>query len=304
MFELCDFFLLAALTPVHVGVGRSPGAVDLPVARDGLGLPFIPASGIKGSVKSTCLRFLGNGCDRVCERGYGWDLRLSERVEEEYASPIVFTDGFLLFYPVRVETSEGFGYGLASSCTVLSRAHDLLGLCNQLGACCDAASGVEALLEYCSNGATGQGEAYFNNIPVSGNDYVYAGDDALFLLSGTSRLVERLAENTYIFTSDEAFLSVVEAGILRQTRIRLKYETKTVETGGLWTEEYVSQGAVFYTASLYRSIERAMSAEQARRLNNSVLRETGYVLTVGGKETIGKGIMLIKNPGCGDAYGC
>ncbi len=304
MFELCDFFLLAALTPVHVGVGRSPGAVDLPVARDGLGLPFIPASGIKGSVKSTCLRLLGNGCDRVCERGYGWDLRFSERVEEEYASPIVFTDGFLLFYPVRVEASEGFGYGLASSCTLLSRAHDLLSLCNKLGACCDAAGEVETLLEYCNGAGSGQGEAYFNNIPVSGNDYVYARDAALSLLSGTTSLVERLAENTYIFTSDEAFLSVVEAGILRQTRVRLDYKKKTVEEGGLWTEEYVSQGAVFYTASLYRSIERAMGAEQARRLNNTVLRETGHVLTIGGKETIGKGIMLVKNPGCGDTYDC
>ena len=304
MFELCDFFLLTALTPVHVGVGRSPGAVDLPVARDGLGLPCIPASGVKGSVKSTCLRLLGNGCDRVCERGYGWDLRLGERVEEEYASPIVLTDGFLLFYPVRVETSEGFGYGLASSCTLLSRARDLLSLCNKLGACCDAASEVEALLRYCNGAGSGQGEAYFNNIPVGGNDYVYVREAALSLLSGTTRLVERLAEHTYIFTSDEAFLSVVEAGILRQTRVRLDYKKKTVEEGGLWTEEYVSQGAVFYTASLYRSIERAMGAEQARRLNNTVLRETGYVLAIGGKETIGKGIMLVKKTGCGGTYGC
>ena len=293
-----------ALTPIHIGIGRSPGAVDLPVARDGLGLPFIPASGIKGSVKSTCLRLLGNGCDRVCERGYGWDLRLRESVEEEYTSPIVFTDGFLLFYPVRVETSEGFGYGLASSCTLLSRVHDLLSLCNKLGACCDAAGEVEALLGYCNDAGSGQGEAYFNNIPVSGDDYVHVKDAALSLLSDTTRLVERLAENTYIFTSDEAFLSVVEAGILRQTRIRLNYEKKTVEEGGLWTEEYVSQGAVFYTASLYRSIERAMSAEQARRLNNAVLRETSHVLTVGGKETIGKGIIFVKKTGCGDTYGC
>ncbi|ALU12357.1 hypothetical protein EYM_02755 [Ignicoccus islandicus DSM 13165] len=44
--------LASALSHVHVGVGRSEGIVDLPVIRDGTGVFFLPASSLKGSMKT------------------------------------------------------------------------------------------------------------------------------------------------------------------------------------------------------------------------------------------------------------
>ena len=52
--------LAAALTHIHVGAGRSPGVVDLPVVRDPLGVFYIPGSSLKGSLKSTIA--LAKGC--------------------------------------------------------------------------------------------------------------------------------------------------------------------------------------------------------------------------------------------------
>ena len=105
-----DLVLYSALTPLHIGIGRAPGAVDLPIARDSFGYPFIPGSSIKGSVKSFCLREWTSKLTKVqqkdlwdnpCLRYFGWDLRLNEAgAEEAYLSPRSFTDAFLFLLPV------------------------------------------------------------------------------------------------------------------------------------------------------------------------------------------------------------
>ena len=69
-----------------------------------------------------------------------------------------------------------------------------------------------------------------------------------------------------------------------------------METGGLWTEEYVSQGAVFYFAVVGRGVEhpRAMDVKEALWFNYRLLcEEAGCLLQVGGKETVGKGLLRL-----------
>ncbi|WP_156328029.1 RAMP superfamily CRISPR-associated protein [Pyrodictium delaneyi] len=51
-FDRMDPVLASALTPLHPGAGRAPGVVDLPVQRDPYGYPLIPASSIKGALKT------------------------------------------------------------------------------------------------------------------------------------------------------------------------------------------------------------------------------------------------------------
>jgi CRISPR-associated protein Cmr4 len=47
-----EMFGFVAETHVHVGIGRMEGAVDLPVAREGVsGYPFAPGSGVKGALR-------------------------------------------------------------------------------------------------------------------------------------------------------------------------------------------------------------------------------------------------------------
>lgn len=287
---LADFFLAYAVTPIHVGVGRSPGVVDLPIARDGFGFPFIPGSSIKGTVKSSCLR-LSEECPSWrsrCTGLYGWDIRLGGEVPEEaYASPVVFTDAYLLLYPVRVEDEEGLHYAYATSPLQLQRLRDLLAVC---GTPCSRIEVPSA----CSGDREvgGDGVIYMNNIAVPRS---IVGEVSLCLPIGNlGALPARLVEGgVYLVMDDAVFRDVVEAGLVRQTRVRLDYKRKVVEPGGLWTEEYVSQGAVFYFAAFYRTIRGVMDEHNAMRYNRCLLRELGYVLSVGGKETIGKGILKL-----------
>lgn len=51
-----SYLILAyAITPVHVGMGRAPGVVDLPFQRDSIGYPIVYGSSFKGVLKSTLM---------------------------------------------------------------------------------------------------------------------------------------------------------------------------------------------------------------------------------------------------------
>lgn len=323
MFSFCDIFLAAAVTPVHVGVGRSPGTVDLPVARDEYGLPYLPASSLKGSVKSICMRIYGQRPWGLCERVYGWDIRVHERAPEEpYVSPVAFTDAVLLLYPVRVEKADGgVEFAYATSGLTLDRICDLIEACE--AARCDAEA--DKLLQeschpnnrgWCSSDGSKKEDSssgdsnyiYMNNVPISNEKYCVKrlkGGLVSAIEDMSSRLAKRLLgkENqVYIVEDDALFREVVEAGILRVTRVALDPETKTVRTGALWSEEYISQGAVFLFAVFYRdSGGQAASASEARLRTMRLLRyEAGDYLVVGGKETIGRGLLRLKCLTCGD----
>lgn len=300
--SLCRLYLATALTPVHVGVGRSPGVVDLPLARDGFGLPYLPGSSLKGSVKNLCMRVF-NG-DR-CSRAYGWDVRLAGSIspEDVYASPLVFTDGFLLAYPARYEAKTGgsweTGFAMVTSRLQLARLANI-------GGTCEPGSGLieeaRRLLEPGdAGGGTGGGSGdrlLFNGVPVDPST-VRSGDRLAQAIRDTlsgDYLVDLLLGSGLYIVDDSVFRDIVEAGIIRQARVRLNPRTKTVETGGLWTEEYSSQGAIYFFAVIARSVghHRADPPQEALQLNHRLLcSQANCSLVIGGKETIGKGLLRL-----------
>jgi CRISPR/Cas system CMR subunit Cmr4 (Cas7 group RAMP superfamily) len=51
--------------------------------------------------------------------------------------------------------------------------------------------------------------------------------------------------------NDNTAMEALERSLVKVTRIRLDRGTKVVERGGLWSEEYIPHGSVFFTAFLY-----------------------------------------------------
>ncbi len=294
---LADVFVAVALTGVHVGVGRNPGVVDLPVARDPFGLPYVPGSGLKGSVKSACLARLGG---RECEVFYGWDVRLrgGEAIQEPYVSPVSFTDAHILLYPVRGEDEKGgLWYGYATSLGALNR---LLTFISTLeGLFCRSARVeelrvfLEEYLRECGERVTG---ILLNDVFVDGWLLCERFARRLCgLLAGGNRAVEHLCGRLVVL-DDSAFLPVVEAGLVRVTRVRLDYLRKAVEGGALWSEEYVPELTIFWFSSIYRSTVAGgehIPAVKAREWHLSFLESLDNIIVVGGKETIGKGLLRV-----------
>ncbi len=306
MFSRCDFFYVITVTPLHIGTGRSPGIVDLPVARDGFDIPFIPGSSLKGSLKSICLRSCVEGKDlcecRKCRRVYGWDLRVEDQPSDAYMSPTVFSDAFLALYPVRVEHDSGYQLAYATSLVQLARLLDALETCSALHTCdavSEAARVLRSAIERASNCTVPCSRvAFFNNIAAKNYLSISEVDELRSVFNALNKpIVPALAKllytnGVYVFLDEEEFREVVEAGMVRQTRIRLDVSTKTVATSALWTEEYVPQGAVFAAPILYRYVEhsRAADPDEAQYYTRRLLRNLSWTVVIGGKETIGKGV--------------
>ncbi len=295
VFRLGDLWFLVTITPLHVGVGRSPGVVDLPIARDGLGYPWVPASSLKGSVKSLCFAYDSR---RECERFYGWEVE--GEVPEPYVSPIAFTDAVLLAFPVRILShtsngSSGLGYIIPKSS--LKRLEELLGFLETIG-CCGYVE-LRSLVE--ASDSNSVEEVVVNGIKVK--EAVKISDvEGLSGIIGGTGFTDYLASQVYV-VGDDVALSVIERGVLRVARIRLDRETKTVIQGALWTEEYVSQGAIFFYATLYRDAGGNRRARCAREYHLSLMSKARYYLSIGGKETIGRGLVkniLVSRGGEGD----
>jgi len=298
----CIPVLGVALGSVHVGVGRSPGSVDLPVARDAYGVPYLPGSGLKGSVKSLCiLRYHRD--PGFCEELLGWDVRLRGGVspEEVSVSPVLFTDGLLLLAPVRVEVGGRLFFMYATSLLQLSRALNLASAC---GGSCRITSIISSLRECVGHGDAGfEGELLVNSVPVSGESIAgFNGDYGLaclrLMLEKVSPLASLLLGNgVIVFRDDGLFLDIVEAGLERVTRVRLDPAKKTVISGALWTEEYVPQGSVFFFTIMTRS-SQSLDSETAHYKILDLLGEIGLVINVGGKESVGKGLLGLAVDDC------
>jgi len=321
MYTLGQVYLASALTSLHVGVGRSVGVVDLPVAKDAFGIPYIPASSLKGTFKSECIRqvvhdLVGavdyNGTDTLkknfknklnekCEWLFGWDLRIRETIspEETFSSPINFTDAPLLFFPVRVEGSNGLEYAYATSETLLRRAISVTNVTNktpeflsQLVDAFDESSGGSTVWrEVTGDHSEGIETVYVNGVPVRVKHFQVALQDVM-----PDELSKKLSKNIFIL-SDESLKQVIERGLERVTRVRLDPIRKVVERGALWTEEYVPQGSVFIFSVIFKptaSGGRIVLPKVAWGEFESLLNHLNYVVQVGGKETIGKGMIKLK----------
>lgn len=92
-----------ALTPVHVGVGREDGAVDLPVARDGTGRPVIPGTSLAGVLRHRVTEVLG---DAAADRWFGRTVTRTDTPRAGGASHVVVDDAPIMLVEGAVPESR------------------------------------------------------------------------------------------------------------------------------------------------------------------------------------------------------
>lgn len=301
------FLLASALTHLHPGAGRSPGVVDLPVIRDPLGYPFIPGSSIKGALKSLLARKYkcldGNGrlsCDKhldnhLKQNNKNDDCRNiccllgSEPTDtEKIPSRIIITDLYPLLIPVP---SLDRGLVFATSPLLLSRAKAI------------APQGVKMLdhllgsLQACSVNEiylfTSRLEVRICKPNISQLESVLEKLNPLYTDLGLKDGIVVVPENT--------MRSLINKSLVRLTRVRIRRDTKTAEEQGLWTEEYIPHGTLFSGAIL----DTELRAEKCKNANvndflNKIFKNGRYMdIIIGGKESIGKGLVRLYNVSSG-----
>jgi len=281
-----DALLISALEHIHVGTGRSSGPVDLPVVRDPFGYPYIPASSLKGSLKSYLLRknqCLENNsknkknpcqqsldCNKVC------CLLGGETEEEAGSSPSALTilDAYPLLYPVG--SNEGISF--ITSKLLLERAKNFLdiSIVEEGELSTFLASTTLKVTKICIT---------FKNINLSELNPIYSiqscgdGDNGV---------------KAYV-VSENDFTRSAERSMIRLTRVRLDRSGKTVVENSLWTEEYLPHTTLFVSAV----VERGWYGEYCKNVKGEyieILKEMSneiFELYIGGKETIGKGLVRV-----------
>lgn len=296
------------ITPTHFGIGRAPGAVDLPIARDHMGYPIAPASGIKGALKQYCGRKegaikevssdgsktyrigCGNNGGKKCCCLFGPEPGDSTAG----AGAISITDLTLLAIPVP---SHNLGWVYVTTPYLLKRALDLV---ENTGADNSLKGALEELLS--KNPPYFTGKSPDGQIRIPGITYSIknheAGEknpdtnplDKLKLGGLSNDLPSRL-----LIVPDVGGREVVGRGIIRYWRVRLDYKTKTVSAGP-WSEEYVPPDALFIGAVIDTGWRNTYCGSLDNPLNEfeKMFSNGDSAVFVGGKGTVGKGLLKLK----------
>lgn len=285
-----DLLFIRTLTPLHVGVGRAGGIVDLPVQRDLYGYPIIYSSSIKGALKTTCFRTKIEKCEDIFGSEPG--------VMPSKPGKVMLLDAQLLLIPVRLLKGV---YGYITSPYMLKKfsdyiqikdvkqAEDLSKIITELETVFKAENKVEVVVSNSDDISISAGNEKY--LVINEEFWLKPQEDKELVNKIINYFPKELKEkleldkNKLMIVSDinDLSIQVVEKSLIRLQRIRLKREEKIVETGMLWSEEYVPQNTIFYTLILY-------TTDNIKENFRDMLGKTGNYLILGGNETIGKGL--------------
>lgn len=273
-------------SPLHCGTGHARGAVDLPIAREGVsGLPMIPSSGLKGALRNAALDArLGR---RVSDL-FGPSVR--EVAESPRAGELSFGDAALVALPVSA-LSGVFAY--VTSPYVLSQLSlDVRSMGGKAPDVPQLTSAKNKALVTQGSVIT-SGAASERRLFVS--EYSFEVEQSAAVTQWAERLSQWLSLDAYTSDSiksrlcvvdDSSFRDLVARGIETHVRVSLDRDTRTAANGALWTEENLPKGALLYSVCSATANQRGRSAADAYADLAEVFK--GEV-QVGGNATIGRG---------------
>jgi len=272
-----------ALSPLHAGTGQGIGVIDLPIAREkATGLPFLPGSSVKGSLRDVCPENL-----RVSL--FGPDKKNGDL----HAGSVQFSDQRLLLLPVR---SLSGTFAWVTSPYILSRfvrdARDA-----------NANSLAKAVHTPASNTTTQEcfviegsklelgGKVYLEDLDLAVNSdkvkarewaNVFAGE--IFTGDWQGFFKER-----FCIVPDDVLNFLLDTATEITARISIDENTKTAEEGQLWYEEALPCETVLFGMVLAVRIGKVnLSPDDALKYIKDDLIKTP--IQFGGKATVGRGL--------------
>ncbi|MEM1635957.1 MAG: type III-B CRISPR module RAMP protein Cmr4 [Thermosphaera sp.] len=287
MYSEARLLYVRAYTPLHVGVGRGEKAyVDLPIQRDEYGYPVIWSSSLKGAIKayldSSVKPYLGSEPGEPSSRH----------------SAVVFLDARLLLIPVRV-INKVWAYATSTN------------LLNMFSKYIEVLNGVnnQYRLNQLNLSALPEDKAIVSKKELISDNKVFINEveleaeftenilENIRLANVLPDEIKAVAESKGLVAlpvKENMDLRIINRSIMIQYRVRLKREEKVVEGGGLWSEEYVPMESVFASVILCRDIKHNETVKEASKICEDITsRLNGKFIYVGGKESIGKGLVKL-----------
>ena len=340
MFKKALPFFIHVITPLHAGTGQELGIVDLPIQRERhTGFPKIEASGLKGSIREVFEELLTvkngkyaliNG-KTVEERvkklkekfpkieevwtvkrneeeiekikyNEGIDLTFGPEAEISHAGALGFTDARILLFPVK--SMKGV-FAYITCPQVLKRFEEEITIAGgkiELNGQKINISGIP------KNSFPKDTSQVLVSSKVILEEYTFElnpNEDlkqfANWLVQKTG--IEEIPQKIVVLSNDD-FKDFVHLSTEVITRIKINNATGTVETGALFTEEFLPTETLLYSLALASPIfkekpeEKGIFNQPGKDEAELVLEffRAGMpdVMQIGGDATIGKGIVRIK----------
>jgi len=286
-------FHIHAISPVHVGIGQSIGAVDLPIARErSSNLPIIPGSAIKGVLRD---HFRSQSSEEIQNTLFGPEN--IEKNSDSFAGSLAFGDAVLLALPIRSLVGV---VTFVSSPFLLSRYKESANLCGK-----DSLPEIPILEE---------DKALVVSTGLSDNNVILYKSklilEDLDLCAETSEIAEKWSnvlvnviggegnfsylKTRFAIVHDTVLSFLADTATEVRTRIRINDKTGTAQNGALWYEENLPAESLLYgilgidpphkrdtNLDTQEEFEKEMKPKDGR----------GVLLQIGGKATVGRGLV-------------
>lgn len=287
--------ILHVLSPLHCGTGQSVGGIDLPIAREkASGVPIVPGSSLKGVLRSVSAPNKTAAEDARHRAAFGPETMNAS----DHAGGLAFSDLLLAFLPVR---SVRGTYAMVTSPYLLRRV---------MRDAQDAGIALPAL-----PGEPSAGKAlhvHARIVAKIGDRSCVVLDD--FDLNATqdpklTAWVTRFAELAFAdanertafvertcLVDEDTMAVLLETGTEVTARNHLNAETKTVDGGGLWTEESLPVESLLVGLVLANSVVLpSKERKEADELMSHVHQLTAArAIQVGGKASVGRGLCRVR----------
>ncbi len=295
MITATSMLYLYVETPLHVGAGSGLSSIDLPIQRERTTqYPMIQGSGIKGR-----LRVMAGDTIRdatLLSAIFGPDNHAGDA--GEHAGALITGDARILLFPVR-SLSGVFAY--TTSRDVLARFKRDFERTNSGLPWNVPATANDALVTTRSkvqaNNTLVLEEFSFNARSESLVDSIadWLVEQALPDLNAGSYWSDKV-RNALVILPEDDFRDFVLYATEVITRIRINRDTRTVESGALWTEEHLPADTLLYVP-IYATDARRSGKNGARITGKEILeaaRPASNYLQLGADETVGRGIVRLR----------
>jgi len=281
LYKSAVLMFLEALTPVHVGTGREEALhVDLPVQRDEFGFPTMWASSLKGAIKANII-------DNDLKKHLG-----SEPGElETRPSHISILDAKLLLIPARSLDNVWIYVTTPHLLSYLKTYLDIYNDVENAKLSLDTSHIIQGVSKGIALSTKFSGRAFINETELD-----TIPDPDLLNRSGLSillpkHIIEEITNHGLVILPDKdnKGLAIIRKSMVIQYRVKLKRAEKTVDTGP-WSEEYVPIKTLFTSVALCRDTQDKKAQDLCNDFKNKLSNRNIYV---GGKETIGRGLIKV-----------
>lgn len=281
-----NLLFLYTESSLHIGMGSSVSAVDLPIQRERTtGHPIVPGSGLKGALRSQ------STCDEAQKTiVFGPD----DKSAHEHAGAIIVSDAHIVLFPVRA-LSGVFAYITCPLALArLSRSSQLAGLTLnlQVPTVAEDSALVTKSSAVTINNKVVLEEFTFNALPSSDADNIAAWLAGNALPVGEEyRFWRTKLQNSLVILTDTDFRDFVLNSTEISTHVRLAPDTKTVAPRALWTEEALPSDVLLSSVIIIRRSRKEGDTTDTQTIGQWLRDTLPARLQIGGNETTGQGLV-------------